>query len=491
MSEINFALSIDIQQSFVAKILHTTKGGWICSVSDNEVFLPVSQLYKNIDDYDSVVGKTVKVMVQRIGGGRIIVSHKVYVSKIFERKRILQNLGKGQKLIGTTKHVSDKGAYIDVLGIIGFMPKTEYLANSEIAVGQNVQVAISKIDIEKSILYLSAKLFVKISNKEAKDQEDSIRYIRRSQELESYSFDDDVRGTIIKRTSDGYIIELSENLYAILPFNEIPKLFRCKKGDIVESTIFDFDYEKAFVYVSIDKFLDKKWIKLKKNIDEFVIPNETELNAKVVYIERGLATLSFKEEWGSFYGYIKNEDLAWEKVQSAADIVFLGEELRVRYLYDDNRRLYFDLKWQQEELYPQELFELDTEELLGTIGVSGSSFVAKASIVKNINPDDGNIEIVAAFANNIISVEPKDNFIQLVDKYTGSNVTALISPRYAYGLEDEFYYRFKLKAASPEKRLKEHRPYMFLAELEDLKNWLKRVLRRIKLQNRIENLPVI
>ena len=149
-------------------------------------------------------------------------------------------------------------------------------------------------------------------------------YIRRSQELESYSFDDDVRGTIIKRTSDGYILELSENLYAILPFNEIPKLFRCKIGDIVESTIFDFNYEKAFVYVSIDKFLDKKWIKLKKNVDEFIIPNETELNAKVVFIERGLATLSFKEEWGSFYGYIKNEDLAWEKVQSAADIVFLG-----------------------------------------------------------------------------------------------------------------------------------------------------------------------
>ena len=128
--------------------------------------------------------------------------------------------------------------------------------------------------------------------------------------------------------------------------------------------------------------------------------------------------------------------------------------------------MYFDLKWQQEELYPQELFELDTEELLGTIGVSGSSFIAKASVVKSINPDDGSIEIVAAFANNIISVEPKDNFSQLVDKYSGNNVTALISPRYAYGLEDELYYRFKLKAASPEKRLKEHRPYMFLAELE-------------------------
>ena len=466
MSNINFALSIEIQQSFPAKILRTIKGGWICSIGNNEVFLPGSQLYKNIEDYESVIGKTVTVMVQRIVGNSVVVSHKDFVSKRFERSRILQNIEKGQKLTGIIRHISDKGAYIDILGIIGFMSDKEYISDSELVVGANVELAISKIDIDKSILLLSAKLFAKLKEKENKEQEEASRFAQRSQELENYSFDDDVKGTIIKKKPRGFVIQISECLFAILPYNEVPTQYRCKIGDTIEVTIFDFDYEKAFIYVSITKFLDKKWIKQKKLIEEYVIPHKTELYGKVVFIEKNLVTLSFKEEWGSFYGYIKSEDLAWEKVQSAADIVFLGEELKTKYLYDENRRLYFDLKWQQEELYPNTLYELDTEDLLFTIGITGTEFVAKTSIISKKIPNSDDVEITSAFANNIISLAPKDNFLQLVDKYSGANIAALIHPRYAYGLENGKYYRFKLKVASIERRLKEHRPYMFVAELD-------------------------
>ena len=466
MSNINFALSIEIQQFFPAKILRTIKGGWICSIGNDEVFLPGSQLYKKIEDYESVIGRTVTVMVQRIVGNSVVVSHKDFVSKRFERNRILQNLEKGQRLIGIIRHISDKGAYIDILGIIGYMPDKEYESDSELFVGANVEVAISKIDIEKSILLLSAKLFAKLKEKETKKQEEANRFAQRSQELENYSFDDDIKGTITKKIAKGFVVQVSEYLFAVLPYNEVPTQYRCKIGDSIEVAIFDFDYERALIYVSISKFLDKKWAKQKKIIEENVIPHETELSGKVVFIEKNLVTLSFKEEWGSFYGYIKSEDLAWEKVQSAADIVFLGEELKTKYLYDENRRLYFDLKWQQEELYPNTLFELDTEDLLFTIGVTGTEFVAKTSIISKKIPNIDDVEITSAFANNIISLAPKDNFIQLVDKYTGANITALIHPRYAYGLENGKYYRFKLKVASTERRLKEHRPYMFVAELD-------------------------
>ena len=169
MPSINITVAIDTQQSFVAKILRTTKGGWICSVSDREVFLPGSQLYKDINDYESVVGRNVKVMVQRITGNSIVVSHKDYVSKIFERKRIIQNLEKGQKLVGIVRHISEKGVYIDVLGIIGFMPIKETITGSDYTIGQSIEVAVSKIDIDKSILLLSKKLFQKIVEKETRE----------------------------------------------------------------------------------------------------------------------------------------------------------------------------------------------------------------------------------------------------------------------------------------------------------------------------------
>ena len=86
MSSINFTAAIETQQSFIAKILRTTKGGWICSIGDAEVFLPGSQLYKEIDDYESVVGKSVKVMVQRADRNGVVVSHKYYRKYNYERK---------------------------------------------------------------------------------------------------------------------------------------------------------------------------------------------------------------------------------------------------------------------------------------------------------------------------------------------------------------------------------------------------------------------
>lgn len=86
-----FAHAIDIQQFFIAKILHTTNGGWICSIGDSEVFLPGSQLYKDIEDYEAHVGKYVKVMVQRADRWSTVVSHKDYVKKYLNEKILSQN----------------------------------------------------------------------------------------------------------------------------------------------------------------------------------------------------------------------------------------------------------------------------------------------------------------------------------------------------------------------------------------------------------------
>ena len=116
-----FTHSIDIQQYFVAKILHTTNGGWICSIGNDEVFLPDSQLFKNIEDKEACVGKIIRVMVQRSDRSGTVVSHKDYISKVYERKEIISQLKRGQTLPGIIKGITEKGYQINVMGIIGFM----------------------------------------------------------------------------------------------------------------------------------------------------------------------------------------------------------------------------------------------------------------------------------------------------------------------------------------------------------------------------------
>ena len=467
MPNIDFSLSLIIQQPFNATILRTQKGGWICSIDNNEVFLPQSQLYKEIKDYESVVGKTVKVLVQRVSSRGVIVSHKYYISKLFERKNILQNLEIEQILSGIVKHISNKGVYISTLGIIGFMPNNETISNKVITIGKSIDFAVSIIDVEKSIFILSSKLLEKIHQKEIRAKEEAALIEKRILELNKIGLNDDVEGKIIKKYANGYIVEISENILGVLPYSETPFLKRYKKGDIVNVTVYDFDFRNAYAYVSINKLNDKKWKEVKQYIDSQVVPNQTKLNGRVVDIEKDLVTLHFVTDALSFYGYVKNEDLAWEKVQNAADIVFLGEELTVTFLYIKKRQLFFDLKWQQVALYPNTLYDMDTADLLASIDATDSSFIAKVNIKTKINQETGNSIISSAFASNIISLDPQGNYIQLVDNYSGVNITALIPKSNAFGLKDGAYYKFKLKAAPTVKRLNEHRPYMFIAELEE------------------------
>ena len=148
-------------------------------------------------------------------------------------------------------------------------------------------------------------------------------------------------------------------------------------------------------------------------------------------------------------------------------MVFLGEELPIRFLRYKDGRLYFELKWQQQDIYPKELFTLDTEGLLSAMNISENKFVAKVKLAHRKNVETKEDEICGAFATNIVPIGENDKNSLLVDIYTGTNIIAFVPSKYAYGLEDGKYYQFRLAAAQQEKRLEEHRPFMFSAHLEN------------------------
>ena len=184
------------------------------------------------------------------------------------------------------------------------------------------------------------------------------------------------------------------------------------------------------------------------------------------FIEKELVTLVINLDGQQIYGYIKNEDLAWEKIQNASEAVFLNEEVKVKFLYEERHRFYFDLKWQQTDLYPKELFNMDIDELLSSLNIQENKFIAKVSILYDKNNKKDGDAIQGAIATNFIAQSDIDKNIQLIDKYTGANITAFVKNKYAYGLEDGKYYKFTIDVAPTEKRIKEHRPYMFTAQLD-------------------------
>lgn len=460
-----FVHAIDIQQFFIAKILHTTNGGWICSIDESEVFLPGSQLYKDIEDYEVHVGKSVKVMVQRADRWSTVVSHKDYVKKIFERKNIISNLQRGQKLSGIIKGITEKGYQINVMGIIGFMHKDEMCDPDIYDINCPIEFAVQRADPENSILLLSQKL-LKTQEYIASKEHEKINAERiRKEFITKLEINQVLNGLIKKTVSSGYIVEFSNGITALLRSKDIPSKYKIEEGTSIDVAVSEINSDKLLFFVSISRLLENKWLGIKKIVDDNLIPNETIVIGKVVFLEKDLVTLRIILDSTTIYGYIKSEDLAWEKVLNASDFVYLNEDLEVKYLYPDQHKFFFDLKWQSEKVYPKELFDMDVDELLSTLNIYENKFIAKVSILYDNKTSKSEPTISGAIARNIIPASEVDKNIQFVDKYTGTNISALIPMRYAYGLEDGKYYTFSLDVASPERRKKEHRPYMFSAQL--------------------------
>ena len=460
-----FVHAIDIQQFFTAKILHTTNGGWICSIGDSEVFLPGSQLYKDIEDYEAYAGKSVKVMVQRADRWSTVVSHKDYIKKIFERKNIISNLQRGQKLSGIIKGITEKGYLINVMGIIGFMHKEEMCDPENYGINSPIEFSVQKAEPEDSILLLSQKLLNTQERIASKELEKINSERIRKEFITKLEINQVLNGLIKKTVPSGYIVEFSNGITALLRSKDIPSKYKIEEGSSIDVAVSEISIDRLQFFVSVSRFLENKWLGIKKIVDDNLIPNETIVIGKVVFLEKDLVTLRIILDSTTIYGYIKSEDLAWEKVLNASDFVYLNEDLEVKYLYSDQHKFFFDLKWQSEKVYPKELFDMDVDELLSTLNIHENKFIAKVSKLYENKTSKSEPTISGAIARNIIPASEADKNIQFVDKYTGTNISALIPMRYAYGLEDGKYYTFSLDVASPERREKEHRPYMFSAQL--------------------------
>ena len=461
-----FIHAIEIQQFFMAKILHTTNGGWICAIGNSEVFLPGSQLYKQIEDYEAYVGKSVRVMVQRSNKWGTVVSHRDYKRKLYERNEILTHLKRGQKLSGVVKGVTEKGLLINVMGIIGFMHNEEILPPNQYEINSTIEFSVLKADAKNSILLLSQQLLKHQESIEIKRLKKRIEKEAKREFISKLKIDDPLNCIVKKAVPSGYVVEFSNNITSLLRSRDIPKTRTLGEGENLEVVVSEIDFEKTVFFVSLTKLLNNKWEQLSRFVTENIIPMQTILVGHVVYLERDVVTLQIEYLGQTIYGYIKKEDLAWEKILNAADVVFLHEELSVKYLYEEKRKFYFDLKWQQEEIYPQELFHMNIDEVLTYMDIQQNSFVAQVSLLYGKNSRTGMAEISGALAKNIMPVNKNDQNIQLIDQYTGANISAFIPIKYAYGLEEGKYYKFKFDIASSEKRISEHQPFMFTAILD-------------------------
>lgn len=146
-----------------------TKGGFEVRFSGSvRAFCPFSQMeMRRIENAEEYLGRKLAFRITKFseGGKNIVVSRRALLEeeKNRQKEELRQSLAVGQTVKGTVSSIRDFGAFVDIGGIEGLIPASEIAwgriedIHERLAVGQEISVAVIKLDWDKDRYSFSLK----------------------------------------------------------------------------------------------------------------------------------------------------------------------------------------------------------------------------------------------------------------------------------------------------------------------------------------------
>lgn len=146
------------------KVVAVNKGGIEIELGGARAFCPMSQIdARRVEEADvkAMIGQTMKFLVTDIrdGGKNVVVSRRALLAKEASdtATRAMSDIVPGAVLSGTVTGVRDFGAFVDLGGIEGMIPRSEIAHDRSVAIGDalkpgdTVEVLVREIkDVENS-----------------------------------------------------------------------------------------------------------------------------------------------------------------------------------------------------------------------------------------------------------------------------------------------------------------------------------------------------
>lgn len=138
------------------KVTGLNKGGAEVEVGGVRAFCPMGQLdSKFVQDAQALVGQTLSFLVSQIkdGGKSVVLSRRAFMEREAQEAfgKIQQTIVVGATLRGTVTSVRDFGAFVDLGGIEGMIPRSEIGHDRSVAVadalkpGEGVEVLVREV----------------------------------------------------------------------------------------------------------------------------------------------------------------------------------------------------------------------------------------------------------------------------------------------------------------------------------------------------------
>ena len=218
-------------------VLSSNKGGFSIGFGAVNGFCPISQITLGVVTPEEHVGQTYPFLITELKSDELIVSRR----KLLEREREAQKeqrlaeLSVGMNLMGTISNITAHGAFVDIGGVDGLIPRFLFSDIAEdLSAGDEIQVQIKSIKDGK--ISLSAP--------------SSNPWLRMGTEFRrggTYS------ATVTKERDFGFFIKLAANLEGLLHSNKLSSEDKEKLsiGANVDVRIQDFDIERKRIELDL------------------------------------------------------------------------------------------------------------------------------------------------------------------------------------------------------------------------------------------------
>ena len=235
------------------KVVAINKGGVVVSALNNNIFVPASQTgVARGGDLSTLVGTTQRVKLLEFDSAkkRALGSIKVILdAEKREREEALwATFEVGQHFTGTVKNLAAYGAFVDIGGVDGMVHNTELSwkrikhPSQVVSVGQQIEVFIKELDVEKKRISLGYKT-----------QEMDVWY----QFVKCHEVGEIVPAKIVSLTPFGAFAEVSEGVDGLIHVSAISTerinapADVLKIGDVVDVKITNIDDDNRKLSLSI------------------------------------------------------------------------------------------------------------------------------------------------------------------------------------------------------------------------------------------------
>jgi small subunit ribosomal protein S1 len=252
--------TVAVGQTVEARVTDVNKGGLSVDVNGIRGFLPISQidLYR-VENAEQFVNQKLLCMVAEVNpeDRNLVVSRRALLERERQEQaeKVWAELAEGQIRKGTVRSVKPFGAFVDIGGVDGLIPIGELSwkriqdAGEVVQLGQQVEVAVVRVDREKRKVSLSLRQLVASPYEQI-----AVNYPPRTL----------VQGKVTRIAEFGAFVELEPGVEGLIHVSELApnRVFKVsnvvKEGQDVEVMVLSVDAEKRRIALSLKQVAQAK-----------------------------------------------------------------------------------------------------------------------------------------------------------------------------------------------------------------------------------------